>query len=421
MMVTIPKRIRHGGRKGTAPDSRGMRGAGRGGMEERRSDRASAAFSKEVVLRPWLPGVLLFSLILGGAGLTGCSDNATEAKTPRVIRISDVFFLRGTTFFLADPDSAPPPQIISLRVYLDDRIANNDVELGALDAQTWIDPALRTPAGDAYLGSFHLLQEGVDYRLLNAAGGGTGLLSRPLLELTTALWPEHVLAVAYQELVGTDVVEVGTLDPPASGDTLQLKMIRPAEDGWGTDSRNNVVYSTWAPVRRLELRNVYELRARNIDPASFELRIVQDLAGPGGENSSTITNEFGIETPLLQVLGLDQKSNTDPLDRTPDGRVDPEYVDYERGLLFFPDLRPFDPSLADIEGTDFRPRSWPVPAGEARPDTLGWRVEAGQPVRSPGDVASRETVPEVYDLLPASLAKKAADYHVYTLEVTFRP
>lgn len=371
-------------------------------------------------MRPWIVPLLLAGLTVASAGLTGCSDNSTGTGTPQAVYINDTQFLRGKYFFIADPDSAPQPQVLGLRVYLDDRTAMNDVELGAQLGQAWIDPALRTPAGEPYFGTFHLLLENTDYQLLNAAGNGTGLASMPVLALTNPLLPTHVLAVAYLGLVGPDTVEVGTWAPPASGDTLQLKMIRPGADTWGTID-NYIPHSTWAPVGRLELKNIYDLGARNIDPAGFELRIVRDVAGPAGNNPPTITNEFGVVTPLIQALGLDQKNNADPLDRTPDGKVDPEYVDYQQGLLYFPDLRPFDPSLADIAGTAFRPRSWPVAAGASRPDTLGWRLENGQAVPSDASVRSRETVPEIYDLLPTALDKNALDYHTYIVEVTVRP
>jgi hypothetical protein len=369
-------------------------------------------------LRSWTIPLLLTGLAVAGAGLIGCSDNSTGTPTPQFRYINDTQFLRGTYFFIADPDSAPQPQVIYLHVYLDDRTASNDVELGAQITQAWIDPALRTPAGAPLVGAFHLLQENTDYRLLNAAGNGTGLASVPVLALTTPLFPNHVLAVAYRGLVGSDTVEVGTLTPPASGDTLQLKMIRPGTDDW---SSTDLTKSEWAPVRRLEMRNVYSLGGKDIDMSSFDLRIVRDVAGDGGNNPFTITNEYGVTTPLIQVLGLDQENNADPLDRTPDGKVDPEYVDLQRGLLFFPDLRPFDPGLADIAGTPFRPRSWPVAAGASRPDTLGWRLENGQAVPSEVSVRSRETIPQIYDLLPRILDIDADEYHIYNLEVTIRP
>lgn len=340
----------------------------------------------------------------------------------RVIRINDLQYVRGKYFFLSDPDSTVP-QIVGLRVYVDDRVGINDTQLGAQDAEAWIDPARQTPAGAPYDGSFHLLQEEEDYQVLNTgsgtgAGGDTRLRSMPILVLTNPLSPNHVLAVAYRQLVGADTVDVGTFTDFQPGETLQLKMIRPGEDSWGTDTRNNIAFSTWAPVRRLELKNVYDLRSRNIEKDSFELRIVQDVAGEGGSNPETITNEFRKSTPLLQVLGLDQKNNANPSNRTPDGLVDQEYIDLDNGLLFFPDLRPFDPSLTDIQGNGFRQRSWPVPAGATRPDTLGWKLVNGEPRESGDPWRSQETVPEIYDLLPNTLDREAGDFHIYTIEAT---
>jgi hypothetical protein len=158
---------------------------------------------------------------------------------------------------------------------------------------------------------------------------------------------------------------------------------------------------------------------KHIDPGSLRLEVVLDLAGPQGDNSSTIENEFGQKTPLIEVLGLDQRNNNNPGDRTPDGYVDAEYIDYEKGLLWFPDLRPLDPSLADIEGTAYRARSWPLAPGASRPDTLGWTLDqaTGMAVPSSAGVRDRETIPEIYDLLPSELSRTSGDIHIYSIEV----
>jgi len=76
--------------------------------------------------------------------------------------------------------------------------------------------------------------------------------------------------------------------------------------------------------RGTELRNVYALGNRNISPTDFELSIWKNgkqvyEGGPG-----TI--------PYVQIFGLDQDG---------DGRVDLDFVDFERGLIIFPDARPF--------------------------------------------------------------------------------
>ena len=121
-----------------------------------------------------------------------------------------------------------------------------------------------------------------------------------------------------------------------------------------------------------------------------------------------------MQTPLIQVLGLDQRDNHDASSRVPDGLVDPEYINYDEGRLWFPDLRPFDPGPADVQGNDYRARSWPKVTGLSRPDlsrpdTLGWRPGRRTAVRSSEQVLAEETAPEIYDLRPDVLSREAAE------------
>ncbi|MGD8363106.1 MAG: cell surface protein SprA, partial [Gemmatimonadota bacterium] len=346
----------------------------------------------------------------------------TGGSQERTVRIDDTNFVNGKFFFLTDPDSLPVPnQILEVRLYLDDNSPFNDQELGAQPADVWLDPALRTPA-DSVRGTFHLLDEGEDgdYVLYNSQDYQSS--SIPQIVLRNRLLPTHTLAVAYSVLQNDGTIDtVGTFQ--AAGDTtlLQLKMMRPSTKQWATPD-NDLRHSPWASVRRLEMKNVYDLQVRNIEATSFELTIVRDIAGENGNNPLTLDNQFGASTQLLEVLGLDQKNNLDPSSRIPDGLVDPEYVELEHGYLFFPDLRPFDPSLTDIEGSPVpggRARSWPRDAAYSRPDTLGWEVDpaTGLAVPSPEAWRSQETVPEIYDLLPTYLSSVSQEHHLYTIEV----
>ncbi len=311
--------------------------------------------------------------------------------------IQDVGFLQGRYFFFADPDSAPVPNIPagSVHVYLDDKDSRNDRELGALPAEVWIDPNAnpKEPAGKPYTGNFHLLHEEDDYVVVN----NQNLASIPILVLRNSLSFNQVLAVSYKLGNGT---EVGTFTI-AAGDTadgkkIQLKMLRPDMTTWGGD---DLTRSPWRVVRRLEWKNVYSLGARNIDMDSFDLKVVLD---EGANNPADITDDNGKTIPLLQVFGLDQRNNDDASDFTPDGRVDPEFVDPGEGLLFFPDLRPFDPSPVDLNGgpPGYRSRSW---AG-TRPYIL----------------KPDQRVPEIYDLRSDVLQSKSAQYHKYNIDATFR-
>jgi len=87
-----------------------------------------------------------------------------------------------------------------------------------------------------------------------------------------------------------------------------------------------------ANLRGTEMRNVYTLGNRNIRRQDFELSIWRT----GGTDSFEISKDKRV--PYIQIFGLDKNG---------DGIVDPEYIDFERGILTFPSPRPFmidDPS-----------------------------------------------------------------------------
>ena len=71
--------------------------------------------------------------------------------------------------------------------------------------------------------------------------------------------------------------------------------------------------------------NVYYLGNRNINPRDFQLTIIRQ-----GE-SETFQTENGL-VPFIEIFGLDQNT---------DGIVDPQFIDYDRGILRFPNLHPF--------------------------------------------------------------------------------
>ena len=72
--------------------------------------------------------------------------------------------------------------------------------------------------------------------------------------------------------------------------------------------------------------HVYFLQNRNINPRDFQLTIIRQ-----GENE-TFQTDTGL-VPYIEIFGLDQNG---------DGNVDPEFIDYDRGLLRFPSTRPFE-------------------------------------------------------------------------------
>ena len=78
-------------------------------------------------------------------------------------------------------------------------------------------------------------------------------------------------------------------------------------------------------LRGTESRRVYNLGNRNISPRDYQITIFRQGGGEGFETPDG-------EVPYLQIFGLDENG---------DGIVDPEFIDFDRGLLIFPALRPF--------------------------------------------------------------------------------
>ena len=155
-----------------------------------------------------------------------------------------------------------------------------------------------------------------------------------IVEFLDAVNQSQVLAVSFVRMDGS---AVGGSD----GDTLRLELI-------SKDDR--VVGTAWEPVRRYELKNVYDLGAENIPQDGFSLEIRK--RAPSGE---ILDNQDGV--PYVQILGLDTHGlGGDP---NPDGIVDLEWVDFEKGYLLFPHFTPFCPAY-DTTGFYYAPGGVPA-------------------------------------------------------------
>jgi hypothetical protein len=340
----------------------------------------------------------------------GCDESLKIPTQPegRTIRIADYDYIEGKYFFLFNPNdpNAPTGGITKIHLYLDDKDPRNNQELGALKANLYIDPRNRT--GPTVDGQFHLLADQVDYTVPNSQNYGF-----PMVWLQNFLSPSQTLAVAYitaaDETVGTWIDQQ---HPIGSDSTLVLKMLRPSDDQWGD-------------VRYLEAKNVYSLGVHDIEPGSLTVNVVRDIGGEGAQNPDYIDTQDANpkrRTRLLQALGLDQKNNVDTSNRNPDLRIDPEYVDLANGLIFFPDLRPFDPDAADIDGTPGgRQRSWPRDPNVDRPDTLGWHKLGPEAFPSTSDIRSTEVIPEIYNLRWTELTRNNLQHHLYSIVATISP
>lgn len=158
----------------------------------------------------------------------------------------------------------------------------------------------------------------------------------PFVELPSSLGENAVLAywAVIEHENGTQDT-IGDLDfsiPEAESlrlvtdTTFLLKLLKPY------DSRS--VQVTW----EYEWRNVYSLGSRNIEKDGLKINIYKGLNRPDYTNNTDPDQQNGVR--YIQILGLDnidQYGNKD----TPDGVVDFDRIDFNKGLLFFPDRHPF--------------------------------------------------------------------------------
>ena len=294
------------------------------------------------------------ALVLVLLAAAGCSDNSTSPGQSVVRTIDDLNYVHGRFFFVVRPartlSDGGTVDIATLRVWRDDLNGSNNqgtvAGYGEVDATAPAAPARRVA------GRFDQLQPLTDYSVSTQMYGDRF----PVLELVQPLAQGGMLGVSYEEtLPGGSRRTVGTVDP-SGVDTIRVQLLLAPRDLYFADADNNDFYEddlSIAPfnqVREFELKNVYDLQARNIDPATFHLEVRRYDANLDEPNDQV--NDDGILTGYIQILGLDlfkDAGNGTPL-LGPDGSVDrfnyANFVDLERGLVFLPDLRPFDPRIA---------------------------------------------------------------------------
>ena len=188
-------------------------------------------------------------------------------------------------------DSYLPIKKGSEQIYIDDGVANNN------------QGGQRTVNG-----YFNLQYPGQDYNIDYETGE---------IEFLISMSPSYKIVAAY-EYLGDGTGVVGSPknvfvnendDVPTTGENQQKGYVTLKDKA----------------VRGTESRRVYNLGNRNINPRDFQLTIWRQGAGEAFETKEG-------EIPYIQIFGLDKDG---------DGRVEPEYVDFDRGILTFPTFRPF--------------------------------------------------------------------------------
>lgn len=304
------------------------------------------------------------------ASLTGGTQETRLGGTDG--KIYDKDYEPRKYFFLSDPDSLPGIRVLAtdLQVFVSTRDVASDLRQGK-DVKTAYLSVTGDGQGARIKTDMVRWTQNEDYYFVTS-----DRTPYPILVLRNSLNDDSRLAVSYRITAesGAVVQNVGNYFTRAEGDTLQLKMIKPGLDDVKTD---NVTVGDWAATRRLEMKNVYNLGARNIDPNALNIQVHLDSG-----NFPTDLN--GVS--YLEILGLDLVNNLTlaaredsaqygPQERGPDGKIDTRYIDLENGLLFMPDLRPFDPSRVDLLGAPgLRAPSRDRPRRKA----LGWKRLNGQ-------------------------------------------
>jgi len=173
-------------------------------------------------------------------------------------------------------------------------------------------------------------------------------LKVPVIRLTSPLGESDVLAVAYTEVVngapktigyGADFKAVDIPRLQKLPGVLLLKVLKQSTSVITDKDGTFQPSDRWYPTLQYELRNFYDLTARNISTTTMTFKIRKRDEGQA-VHPDNIDGK-----PLVEILGLDQTNQANQL--VPDGKVDLNFIDAERGILFFPDLFPFDPTRAD--------------------------------------------------------------------------
>jgi hypothetical protein len=199
--------------------------------------------------------------------------------------IRDADYSKRKYFFVADPaalaDSAAglrPFQTFEL--FLDDKIFENNRDLNALRAFAYTDARNPTQPIGRHPGWFHRLTENVDYTFSKSSG---------VLTLEQAISPDHALACIYVTAAGDSAGGFiagidSTVAPPVEAFGVQL--LSPPQSELWDDTRG------FASLRQFELKNTYQIGARNIVPESLELIIRRRASGAGEPRQAG-----GIERP----------------------------------------------------------------------------------------------------------------------------
>ncbi|HVP37865.1 MAG TPA: cell surface protein SprA [Candidatus Saccharimonadales bacterium] len=267
-------------------------------------------------------------------------DTFQKSAQQQTERIEDYQYLPRQFFYVNLLDDDIDSSTIS--VYVDARTPGQNGRPGT----AYLDPA--KPDGPRYDGNF-VYKPQIDFYRIHTEWRGGG---RPILELNAPLDATSVLAVTYKRKDGSSVGS-------DAGSPVVLKMLRPYVDLLKTTATGDLdPAGEWYPTTFYELRNVYRLSGTHIDSLTFKLAIFNTFTNPPQDY---LVDGTGAKVGnYIEITGLDNEwlngsSYTPGQNGRGDGFIDGDvirgrsFVDYQRGLIFFPDPRPFfyqpDPAL----------------------------------------------------------------------------
>ncbi len=292
--------------------------------------------------------------------------------------LADMEYDKGRYFLLYDPQfGLVDISDTDLQLFRDDANYSNDQN--TVPGKAYVDPlgvmGVPVPSGTdtaAVRGRFDLLRAPDDYEILQnyyLFGDGSGkTVKLKIIRMKQPLTGEMALAAIYR---GTIFPTGGTIDigsvtgerlgPAAGADSsrLVMKLLRAPRSllraPAGTTDLNTALYDTTAAfdlTRELEMKNFYQLSGYQIDPKSFKLSIQRTTASPA-QNYARLADATQVN--YLEMAGLDvwdESQTTATLGH--DGKVDGQgygsgiapVIDYNNGVVWFPDPRPFAPRLS---------------------------------------------------------------------------
>jgi hypothetical protein len=284
---------------------------------------------------------------------------AQETSRP----IFDIDYVQRRFFFLVDPvdplltgeflaldeGGIPPPTITELQIWRDDRNQQNNG--GAVPGLAVLNPVPGGDPGETIETFFDPLVEQEDFQTRNdlfTVTIGSAIYRYQVIDLLSPLGRNEVLAATFTATYDTPTGPLEIRYGSAAGaDTVTAKILFLPDGEYSYVGEN--LYNPadpLYPVRRLELRNIYNLGTTNLDLESLRVIVRRN----GGENPFHFPQDEA--ATYLRGLGADREDvQGQP---TSDDLIDRQYVYPSLGLIILPDLRPFAPAAQDTAWPFYR-------------------------------------------------------------------